>query len=50
MSNSRDQASKNMKATILGDRFPPETLGKLVALYEHAVLTQRTIWQINTFG
>jgi glucose-6-phosphate isomerase len=35
--------------TILADRLTPETLGKLVALYEHAVLTQGTIWRINSF-
>ncbi|MFI5339312.1 MAG: glucose-6-phosphate isomerase [Candidatus Methylomirabilales bacterium] len=35
--------------TILAERLTPETLGKLVALYEHAVLTQGTIWQINSF-
>jgi glucose-6-phosphate isomerase len=35
--------------TILADRLTPETLGKLVALYEHAVFTEGTIWQINSF-
>jgi glucose-6-phosphate isomerase len=35
--------------TILVDRLTPETLGKLVALYEHAVFTQGTIWRINSF-
>ncbi len=35
--------------TILADQFTPETLGKLVALYEHSVFTQGTIWQINSF-
>ena len=35
--------------TILADRLTPESLGKLVALYEHAVFTQGTIWQINSF-
>jgi glucose-6-phosphate isomerase len=35
--------------TILADRLTPETLGKLVALYEHAVFTEGTIWQINPF-
>jgi glucose-6-phosphate isomerase len=33
--------------TILAERLTPETLGKLVALYEHAVFTQGTIWRIN---
>src|SRR5205823_13013122 len=36
-------------ATILADRLTPETLGKLVALYEHAVFTAGTIWNINSF-
>ncbi|HYX85327.1 MAG TPA: glucose-6-phosphate isomerase [Gaiellales bacterium] len=35
--------------TILADRLTPETLGKLVALYEHSVFTQGTIWGINSF-
>jgi glucose-6-phosphate isomerase len=34
---------------ILGERLTPETLGKLVALYEHSVFTQGTIWQIDSF-
>jgi glucose-6-phosphate isomerase len=35
--------------TILADRLTPEILGKLVALYEHCVFTQGTVWQINSF-
>src|SRR5262249_21195152 len=35
--------------TILADRLTPETLGKLVALYEHSVCTQGVIWNINSF-
>ncbi|HSB13731.1 MAG TPA: glucose-6-phosphate isomerase [Bryobacteraceae bacterium] len=35
--------------TILAERLTPETLGKLVALYEHVVFTQGTIWQIDSF-
>jgi glucose-6-phosphate isomerase len=34
---------------ILAERLTPETLGKLVALYEHSVFTQGTIWQIDSF-
>jgi glucose-6-phosphate isomerase len=34
---------------ILLDRLTPAALGKLVALYEHSVFTQGTIWQINSF-
>jgi glucose-6-phosphate isomerase len=35
--------------TILADRLTPEALGKLVALYEHSVFTQGTIWSIDSF-
>ncbi|MFL5852170.1 MAG: glucose-6-phosphate isomerase [Solirubrobacteraceae bacterium] len=35
--------------TILLQRLTPETLGKLVALYEHSVFTQGVIWGINSF-
>jgi glucose-6-phosphate isomerase len=35
--------------TLLAERLTPETLGKLVALYEHSVFTQGVIWQINSF-
>ena len=36
-------------STILADRLTPETLGKLVALYEHSVFTQGIIWNIDSF-
>ena len=35
--------------TILAERLTPEILGKLVALYEHAVFTQGVIWNIDSF-
>jgi glucose-6-phosphate isomerase len=35
--------------TILVEQLTPEILGKLVALYEHSVFTQGTIWNINSF-
>ncbi|HZA41540.1 MAG TPA: glucose-6-phosphate isomerase [Actinomycetota bacterium] len=35
--------------TILADRLTPEVLGRLVALYEHSVFVQGTIWNINSF-
>ncbi|TDX32997.1 glucose-6-phosphate isomerase [Modicisalibacter xianhensis] len=35
--------------TLLLDRLTPETLGALVALYEHKVFVQATIWDINPF-
>jgi glucose-6-phosphate isomerase len=35
--------------TIFAERLTPETLGQLVALYEHSVFTQGTIWNIDSF-
>jgi glucose-6-phosphate isomerase len=35
--------------TILAELLTPEALGKLVALYEHAVFTQGVIWSIDSF-
>ncbi|MGA8429516.1 MAG: glucose-6-phosphate isomerase [Candidatus Sulfotelmatobacter sp.] len=35
--------------TILAEKLTPEVLGKLVALYEHSVFTQGTIWNIDSF-
>jgi glucose-6-phosphate isomerase len=34
---------------ILADRLTPYSLGTLIALYEHSVFTQGTVWQINSF-
>jgi glucose-6-phosphate isomerase len=36
-------------STFLLDVLTPEALGKLVALYEHSVFTQGTVWQIDSF-
>ena len=35
--------------TILAERLDPETLGKIIALYEHSVFTQGVIWNIDSF-
>ena len=35
--------------TLLVDRLTPHALGTLIALYEHSVFTQGTIWSINSF-
>jgi glucose-6-phosphate isomerase len=35
--------------TILADELSPRTLGALVALYEHSVLTQGVVWNVNPF-
>jgi glucose-6-phosphate isomerase len=34
---------------ILAERLTPETLGKLVAVYEHSIFTQGAIWNIDPF-
>ena len=34
---------------ILAERLTPEILGTLIALYEHSVFTQGTVWQIDSF-
>lgn len=35
--------------TLLFKQLTPETLGKLIALYEHKIFTQGIIWNINSF-
>jgi glucose-6-phosphate isomerase len=35
--------------TLLLERLTPAALGKLVALYEHSVFVQGTIWRIDSF-
>jgi glucose-6-phosphate isomerase len=35
--------------TLLCDRVDPRTVGSLIALYEHKVLTQAAVWGINAF-
>jgi glucose-6-phosphate isomerase len=36
-------------STILAQKLTPETLGKMIALYEHCVFTQGVIWNIDSF-
>jgi glucose-6-phosphate isomerase len=31
------------------DKLTPETLGSLIALYEHKIFVQASLWQINPF-
>jgi glucose-6-phosphate isomerase len=45
----RTFAGNHPTNTILADRLDPRTLGALVALYEHKVFTQGTIWGIDSF-
>ncbi|QSX38071.1 glucose-6-phosphate isomerase [Shewanella sedimentimangrovi] len=35
--------------TLLMDKLTPQTLGALIALYEHRTFVQGVIWQINSF-
>jgi len=35
--------------TILARELTPETLGQLIALYEHKIFVQGAIWNINSF-
>lgn len=35
--------------TLLLEQLTPNSLGKLIALYEHSVFTQGVIWQIDSF-
>jgi len=35
--------------TILAERLTPESLGSLIALYEHSVFTQGAVWGIDSF-
>jgi len=45
----RDFGGNRPSNMILAERLTPETLGKLVALYEHSVFTQGVIWNIDSF-
>jgi len=35
--------------TLFAEKITPEMLGKLIALYEHIVFTQGTVWNIGSF-
>jgi glucose-6-phosphate isomerase len=35
---------------ILFPKMTPSTLGALIALYEHKIFVQGTVWGINSFG
>src|SRR6185369_3616017 len=45
----RTFAGNHPTTSMLVERLTPWSLGQLVALYEHRVFTQGTIWQINSF-
>nr|WP_205739823.1 glucose-6-phosphate isomerase [Georgenia sp. SYP-B2076] len=42
-------AGNHPTTLIMAPRLTPSVLGQLVALYEHKVFTQGTIWNINSF-
>jgi glucose-6-phosphate isomerase len=45
----RVMAGNRPTNVILAEKLTPRTLGTLVALYEHSVFTQGTIWGIDSF-
>lgn len=45
----RTFAGDRPSTTIVYDRLDPETLGKLIALYEHKVFVESVLWGINAF-
>jgi len=45
----RTFAGNHPTTTLLAEKLTPALLGTLVALYEHSVFTQGTIWQIDSF-
>jgi glucose-6-phosphate isomerase len=45
----RSFAGNHPTNSIVAERLTPRVLGQLVALYEHKVFTQGTIWNINSF-
>jgi len=47
--NHRTFRGNHPTNTILASRLTPSVLGQLVALYEHKVFTQGTIWNVNSF-
>ena len=46
---TRSSRATARRARSSRSELDPRTLGKLVALYEHSVFTQGTIWQIDRF-
>jgi glucose-6-phosphate isomerase len=43
------EGNRPSNTLLLDTALTPATLGKLVALYEHSVFTQGTIWQVDSF-
>ncbi|MDJ0908311.1 MAG: glucose-6-phosphate isomerase [Woeseiaceae bacterium] len=49
LSSHRVHRGNNPSNTILFDALTPETLGQLIALYEHKVFVEGVIWGIDSF-
>jgi glucose-6-phosphate isomerase len=49
MTSSATSSVTSDPSAEIASRLTPQVLGKLVALYEHSVFTQGTIWNINSF-
>jgi glucose-6-phosphate isomerase len=45
----RTFAGNHPTSTLFAPRLTPRVLGELIALYEHKVFTQGTIWRIDSF-
>ena len=45
----RELSGNRQTNTLLADDLTPETLGSLIALYEHKIFTQGVIWNIYSF-
>jgi len=45
----RQHAGNNPSNTLLFDALTPETLGQLIALYEHKVFVEGVLWGIDSF-
>jgi glucose-6-phosphate isomerase len=46
---ARTFAGNRPSNSFLFKKLTPETLGSLIALYEHKIFTQGVIWDINSF-
>ena len=49
LASHRTFTGNRPSTAILMDRLTPETLGALLALYEHKTFVEGVIWDINSF-
>jgi glucose-6-phosphate isomerase len=49
LSRAKSFAGNRPTNSLLYAKLTPETLGKLIALYEHKIFVQGVIWNINSF-